>query len=79
MSVKLGILKAPCKMFRFFEDVAGVFERRFYITETSNNLAILPPKPAVLGRTEPFNWTQFYKMIPHASIGMSKVEFNAVW
>lgn len=47
--------------------------KRFYITETSNNLAILPPKPDVLGRAEPFNWTQFYKMIPHASIGMSKV------
>ena len=42
-------------------------------------MAVLPPKPSVLGRNQPFDWTQFYKMIPHASIGMSKVEFDAVW
>lgn len=46
---------------------------RFYITETSNNVVILPPKPTILGRAKPFDWTQFYKMLPHASIGMSKV------
>ena len=47
--------------------------KRFYITETSNNVVILPPKPTILGRAKPFDWTQFYKMLPHASIGMSKV------
>ncbi|CAE7263995.1 unnamed protein product [Symbiodinium natans] len=46
---------------------------RFMITDTSNNLAVLPPKPSLLGRTAPFNWTQFFRMLPHAKIGTSKV------
>ena len=46
---------------------------RFYVTDTSNNLAVLPPKPALLGRSAPFNWTQFFYMLPHAKIGTSKM------
>ncbi|CAE7415195.1 hypothetical protein AK812_SmicGene2899 [Symbiodinium microadriaticum] len=45
---------------------------RFYVTDTSNNLAVLPPKPVLLGRSAPFNWTQFFYMLPHAKIGTSK-------
>ena len=58
------------------EIVETVRQLRFYITETSNNLVVLPPKPDVLVRGTPFNWTQFYKMIPHASIGLSKVRLS---
>lgn len=47
--------------------------KRYYIVDTSNSMAVLPPKPSVLGRNQPFDWTQFYKMLPHANIRLSKV------
>ena len=40
--------------------------------ETSNSIAVLPPKPALLARPSTFDWTQFYEMLPHAEIGLSK-------
>ncbi|CAJ1386166.1 unnamed protein product [Effrenium voratum] len=46
--------------------------KRYYVTDTSNSIAILPAKPGVYQRHVPFDWTQFFSMLPHASIGLSK-------
>ncbi|CAE7662890.1 unnamed protein product [Symbiodinium pilosum] len=46
---------------------------RFYITDTSNNLAVLPPKPSLLSRNAPFDWVQYFDMLPHAKISLSKL------
>lgn len=47
---------------------------RFYIVDTSNSLVVLPQKPALLARASTFDWTQFYSMLPHAEIGLSKAK-----
>ena len=54
--------------------ISRCHRRRYYIVDTSNALAVLPPKPSILGRNAPFDWTQFYKMLPHANIYLSKAK-----
>jgi len=50
--------------------------RRFYITETSGSLAVLPQKPSVLESTQraQFDWSSMFDMLPHAAIKTSKTK-----